>query len=67
MTIVMSKTTIQIETKTRNKLRSIGRMEDTYDKLIERLIEVYEEARKRDYFVETQHGIAKTGKFVELD
>ena len=63
----MQKTTIQIETKTRDKLRSIGKMEDTYDSLIERLVEFYEEALKRDEFVETQHKIAKSGKFVELD
>lgn len=63
----MSKTTIQIEDKTRDKLKSIGKMEDTYDSLIERLVRMYEEMRKRDYFVETQHKIAKEGKFVELD
>ena len=63
----MSKTTIQIETKTREKLRSIGKMEDTYDTLIERLVEFYEDMLKRERFVETQHKIAKSGKFVELD
>ena len=63
----MSKTTIQIETKTREKLRSIGKMEDTYDSLIERLVEFYEDMLKRERFVETQHKIAKSGKFVELD
>ena len=63
----MSKTTIQVETKTRDKLKSLGTMEDTYDTLIEKLVEAYEEVRKRKVFVETQHKIAKTGKFVELD
>ncbi|MBS3053470.1 MAG: hypothetical protein J4469_03125 [Candidatus Aenigmarchaeota archaeon] len=63
----MAKTTIQLEEKTRNKLKSLGTMNDTYDSLIERLVEFYEEARKREYFIETQHKIAKTGKFVELD
>jgi len=63
----MSKTTIQIETKTRDKLKSIGKMEDTYDTLIERLVEFYEDTLKREKFVETQHKIAKSGKFVELD
>ncbi len=63
----MSKTTIQVETETRDKLRSIGKMEDTYDSLIERLVEFYDEALKREKFVETQHKIAKSGKFVELD
>ncbi len=63
----MPKTTIQVETNTRNKLKSLGTMEDTYDTLIEKLIEAYEEIQKREIFVETQHKIAKTGKFVELD
>jgi hypothetical protein len=63
----MSKTTIQVETKTRDKLKSLGTMEDTYDTLIEKLVEAYEEIQKRENFVETQHNIAKTGKFVELD
>lgn len=62
----MTKTTIQIEDKTRDKLRNLGSMEDTYDSLIERLVKFYEEAIRNDYFVETQHRIAKTGKFVEL-
>ncbi len=63
----MTKTTIQIEDKTRDKLKSLGKMEDTYDSLIERLAKFYEEALKNDYFVETQHKTAKTGKFTELD
>ena len=63
----MSKTTIQLETATRDKLKSLGTMEDTYDTLIERLVEAYEEARKKEIFVETQHKISKTGKFMELD
>ncbi len=63
----MAKTTIQIEEKTRDKLKNLGTMSDTYDSLIERLVQVYEDARKMDYFVETQHKIAKTGKFLELD
>lgn len=63
----MSKTTIQVETKTRDKLKSLGTMEDNYDSLIARLMEFYEDALKREKFVEAQHRIAKTGKFVELD
>ncbi|MBI3190892.1 hypothetical protein HYZ41_04275 [archaeon] len=62
----MSKTSIQIEDKTRNRLKSIGTMEDTYDTLIERLVRFYEEALKNDYFVETQHRIARSGRFTEL-
>lgn len=42
-------------------------MNDTYDSLINRLIEEHELLRKRDFLVETQHAIAKKGKFVELD
>jgi hypothetical protein len=63
----MTKTTIQIENKTRDKLKGLGSMEDTYDTLLDRLIEFYEEAKRNDYFVETQHKIAKTGNFKELD
>lgn len=63
----MPKTSIQIEAKTRNRLKSLGTMEDTYDSLIERLIEFYEDALKAEHFVEMQHRIAKSGKFVELD
>lgn len=63
----MTKTSIQIESKTRDRLRGLGKMEDTYDSLIERLIRLYEEALRNDYLVETQHKIAKSGKFVELD
>lgn len=63
----MTKTTIQLEEKTRDRLKSLGSMSDTYDSLIDRLVEFYEEARKRENFVEIQHKLAKTGKFVELD
>lgn len=63
----MPKTTIQLETKTRDKLKSLGTMEDNYDSLISRLVEFYEDALKREKFVETQHRIAKTGRFTELD
>lgn len=63
----MTKTSIQIESKTRDRLRGLGKMEDTYDSLIERLVKLHEEALKNDYLVETQHKIAKSEKFVELD
>jgi hypothetical protein len=63
----MSKTTIQIEAGTRDRLKGLGTMDDTYDTVLEKLIESYEEARKRAFFVETQHEIAKKGKFTELD
>ena len=45
----MAKTTIQIENKTRDRLKSIGSMEDTYDSLLEKLIEFYEEAKRRGW------------------
>lgn len=63
----MAKTTIQLEEKTRDRLKSLGSMSDTYDSLIEKLVEFYEGARKTENFVEMQHKLAKTGKFTELD
>lgn len=63
----MAKTTIQIESRTRDRLKGVGTMEDTYDSLIERLVKFYEEAVRNNYFVETQHRIAKSGKFTGLD
>ena len=63
----MAKTTIQLEEKTRDRLKRLGTMSDTYDLLIKKLVEFYEEAHKRENFVETQHNLAKVGKFVELD
>ncbi len=63
----MAKTSIQIESRTRDRLKGVGTMEDTYDSLIERLVKFYEEAVSNNYFVETQHRIAKSGRFVGLD
>ena len=63
----MPKTTIQIDTKTRDTLKGLGTMEDSYDTLIAKLVMAYKEMQKRDFFTETQHTIAKTGKFMELD
>ena len=63
----MTKTTIQLEEKTRDRLKRLGAMTDTYDSLIDRLVEFYEDARKKENFVDAQHKLAKTGKFVELD
>ena len=40
-------TTIQIETKTRDRLVSAGRMKDTYDSVINRLIDLWEKKKKR--------------------
>ncbi|GEM_PF-2722994 len=63
----MPKTTIQIEERTREKLKKLGSMEDTYDSLLEKLMQVYEQERRKAHFVETQHAIAREGKFSELD
>lgn len=63
----MQKTTIQIEKSTQEKLKNVGNMNDTYDSVINRLIEEHKQLKKIDFLVETQHKIAKEGKFVELD
>lgn len=63
----MQQTTIQITKQTQERLKNVGLMKDTYDSLINRLIWEHEILMKIDFFVETQHEIAKTGKFVELD
>ncbi len=60
------KTTIQVERETQQKLKSIGSMNDTYDSLINKLIQEHERIARIDFFVETQNEIAKKGKFVEL-
>ena len=62
----MQKTTIMIEKSTQEKLKHIGSMEDTYDRLINRLIVEHEKLKKIDFLIEAQHEIAKKGKFVEL-
>jgi len=54
----MPKTTIHVETETREKLKGLGMMEDTYDSVIKMLIDFYD----RHYFVEAQHAIAKKGE-----
>jgi len=40
-------------------------MNDTYDSVINKLIEEHERIRKIDLLAETQHKIAKKGKFVK--
>lgn len=42
----MTRTTIQVTKKTRDRLKSIGKMGDTMDSLINRLIDFYLEMRK---------------------
>lgn len=63
----MQKTSIQLEKSTVEKLKVVGTMGDTYDILIQRLIEEHMKMKRIDFFVENQHRIAKEGKFVELD
>ena len=63
----MQQTTIQIRKDTQQRLKTMGSMEDTYDSLINTLIQEHEMLKKIDFFVETQHDIAKKGKFVELE
>ncbi len=60
-------TTIQIGRDTQTELKAVGSMEDTYDTVIKRLIEEHKLFKRREFFVEAQHQIAKRGKFVELD
>ena len=43
----MTKTTILVETDTRDKLRRIGHKSDTYDVIINMLISVYEKSIKK--------------------
>ena len=63
----MQKTTIQLEKSTQQRLKTLGTMNDTYDSLINKLIEEHELLKRRDHLVETQHTIAKKGTFMELD
>ena len=39
-TTSMEKTNIQVTIETRDKLKSLGQMDDTYDKIINRLLDV---------------------------
>ena len=60
-------TTIQIGRDTQTELKAVGTMEDTYDTVIKRLIEEHKLFKRIEFFVDTQHKIAKMGKFVGLD
>ena len=62
----MDKTTIQIQRQTQKRLKGIGTMGDTYDSLINTLIEEHERMKKIDFLVETQQEKARKGAFVEL-
>lgn len=63
----MQKTTIQIDKTTQEKLKKVGTMNDTYDSLINKLIDEHERLKNRNFLVETQYEIAKKGNFVELE
>jgi predicted CopG family antitoxin len=59
----MNQTTIQISKDTREKLKVIGRKGQTYDEIIENLIEI----AKKDIFFAELDRIADTEEFVPLD
>jgi predicted CopG family antitoxin len=59
----MTQTTIQISKDTREKLKIIGRKGQTYDEIIENLIEI----AKKDIFFAELDRIADTEEFVPLD
>ena len=59
----MNHTTIQISKDTREKLKIIGRKGQTYDEIIENLIEI----AKKDIFFAELDRIADTEEFVPLD
>lgn len=61
------KTTIQLKKTTVEKLKNVGTMGDTYDTAITMLIDEHLKMKRRDFLVDTQHRIAKEGKFAELD
>ena len=59
----MNQTTIQVSKDTREKLKIIGRKGQTYDEIIENLIEI----AKKDIFFAELDRIAETEEFVTLD
>ncbi len=56
-------TTIRVSTETREELRRFGRKDETYDELIQRLLDA---ARKLSFFQELDR-IVETEEFVPLD
>ena len=59
----MEQTTIQISKETREKLKKVGRKGQTYDEIIENLLEI---SKKAIFFNELDR-IADTEEFVPLD
>ena len=47
-TTSMEKTNIQVTIETRDKLKSLGQMDDTYDKIINRLLDVNDEQKPEE-------------------
>lgn len=59
----MEQTTIQISKETREKLKKVGRKGQTYDEIIEKLLEI----SKKAFFFNELDRIADTEEFVPLD
>ena len=59
----MTQTTIQVSTETREKLKKLGRKGQTYEEVIENLIEI---SQKAMFFSELDR-IADTEEFTPLD
>ena len=59
----MEQTTIQISKETREKLKKVGRKGQTYDEIIENLLEI----RKKAIFFNELDRIADSEEFVPLD
>ncbi|EQB72930.1 MAG: DUF7557 family protein [Thermoplasmataceae archaeon] len=59
----MTQTTIQVSTETREKLKKLGRKGQTYEEVIENLIEI---SKKAMFFSELDR-IADTEEFTPLD
>jgi predicted CopG family antitoxin len=59
----MNQTTIQVSKETREKLKKLGRKGQTYDEVIENLLEI---SKKAMFFNELDR-IADTEEFIPLD
>ncbi len=59
----MNQTTIQVSRETREKLKRVGRKGQTYDDIIENLLEI----SRRAIFFNDLDRIADTEEFVPLD
>ena len=59
----MNQTTIQVSKETREKLKKLGRKGQTYDEVIENLLEI----SKKAMFLNELDRIADTEEFIPLD